>query len=806
MKITYNWLKEYIENLESITPADIAEKLTMSGTEVKKVTYLGDNFKNIVIGKILSFEKHPNADKLSLCKVDIGQNVLNIVCGAKNFKDKDIVVVALEGARIQDFVIKKSKIRDVFSEGMMCSEKELGLSDESDGIMILNDDFIPGKDFAGQAGLDDWVFELEITPNRPDCLSVTGIAREVSALTGLSLKKIDYESRYCINKDKELVIDIKDYDLCPRYSAKIFKADNYPETPLWMKNRLIQCDIRSINLMVDLTNYVMLEYGQPLHAFDLKKLYSKKIIIRNAEPGEKLVLIDGSEKLLDEKDIIIADEKGPVALAGIMGGKETEISDDTKEILLESANFNGVSIMKTSKRMGFRSEASNRFEKKLDPENTINAIGRFDELFCQICRIKNDNAFYDNYSGKERNRSIDLRIKRLNNFLGTDIKTEKITEILNPLGFKNMIKDKETIKVDVPSFRFEDIEREVDLIEEVARIYGFSNIPVQTPRTISRQGRYTAEQKVLREIRDILFRMGLNEVINYSFISRKDLYMFHLENEDDYKDYVKIINPLNEDFEILRTSLIQSLVRNARDNIFKKNNDIAIFEISKVFHSEKKDEKTENAEKNTLGILLSGRSSLKSWDMQEKYFDYFDIKGIFESLSEIFYDKNDFSVKECEYGFLHPVISGNILLKNKKIGIIGKLHPKIINTLDLKQDIYIAEIDLDVFIKNISQRKKFREISAFPPVNIDLAFIVDEETKCRDLENEIILSAGKNLQNIRLFDLYRGKQLEDNKKSLAFSLEFVSADKTLDEKDIESLIKKISERLLKKFNARLRDQ
>ncbi len=806
MKITYNWLKEFIENLESISPAEIAEKLTMSGTEVKKVNYLGENFKNLVVGRILSFEKHPDADKLSLCNVDTGRNLLNIVCGAKNFKADDIVVVALEGARIQDFVIKKSKIRGIFSEGMMCSEKELGISDESGGIMILDDSFTVGKDFAGQAGLDDWVFELEITPNRPDCLCVLGIAREISALTGLKFKEFGYNSEYYANKDKKFVIDIRDYESCPRYSAKIFKKiDNYPKTPLWMKNRLMQCDIRSVSLLVDLTNYVMLECGQPLHAFDLNKLSSKKIIIRKAEKEEKLLLIDGSEKSLDENDIVIADEKGPVALAGIMGGKGTEISDETEDMLLESANFNGVSIMRTSKKMGFRSEASNRFEKKLDPENTVNAIGRFEEMLYRISNVKSDNTFYDNYADLKRSRRIDLRLSRLNDFLGTDIKTEKVSEILDLLGFKNKT-DGEIIKVDIPTFRYEDIEREVDLIEEVARIYGFDNIPVRKPRTASKQGKYTDEQKFLRAIRNTLSEMGLNEVINYSFIGRKDLLMFYLEKEKDYKDYVKIINPLNEDFEILRTSLIQSLVRNAKDNIFKKINDIAIFEISKIFKSAESDGQRKSTEKNTLGILLSGRACLKNWDIQERYYDYFDIKGIVESLAEIFFDKNDLSVNECEYGFFHPVLGGDIILKNKKIGVIGKLHPKIINNLDIRQDIYIAEIDLDTFIENISREKKFRQISSFPPVNIDLAFIVDEEIKYHDIEKEIIASAGRDLQNIRLFDLYRGKQLEDNKKSLAFALELNAIDKTLNEKDIESLIKKISEQLSKKFQARLRDQ
>lgn len=805
MKITYNWLKEFLEELETVAPQVIAEKLTMSGTEVKKITYLGENFKNIVIGQVKSLKKHPDADKLSLCEVDTGKSLLNIVCGAKNFKEKDIVVVALEGAKIQDFIIKKSKIRGVFSEGMMCSEKELGLSEESDGIMILDKNYEIGKNFSEQVGLDDWLFELEITPNRPDCLSVLGIAREISALTGLKLKKYDFAPDYLKCNDNKLTIDIKDYNLCPRYSAKIFKYPGEIQTPLWMKNRLTSCDIRPISLIVDLTNYVMLEYGQPLHAFDLNKLHSKKIIIRNAGKNEKLRLIDGSEKDFDETDIVIADEKGPVALAGIMGGRETEISETTKEVLLESANFNGVSIMKTSKKIGLRSEASNRFEKKLDPENTVNAIGKFKELFDEICGTETDNYFYDSYEDKKRTRNISLNLKKVNGLLGTSFTTRQVSGILGSLNLKNVI-EKDILKVTIPSFRYEDLEREVDLIEEVARIYGFGNIATRIPKTISKQGGYAREQQIIKQIRNMLSDIGLSEVINYSFIGKKDYLAFYFDKEGDYSDYVKIVNPLNEDFEILRTSLIQSLVKNAKDNIYKKINDLAIFEISKTFKSLNNQENRKTLEKNTLTILLTGKAQLKSWEAPERYFDFFDIKGIAELISHLFYENDDFSISEAEYAFFHPVISADIMLKNKKTGIIGKLHPRIINNLDLKQSIFVAEIDLDQFISGIKKEKIFKQFSAFPSVNIDLAFFVDEEIKNQDMENEIISAAGRNLQSIRLFDLYRGTQAGSNKKSLAYSLEFSAMDKTLNEKDIEFLIKKISERLSKKFNAKLRDQ
>jgi len=724
LKVTYNWLKEFVDELDRYSPYEIAEKLTMSGTEVKKVEYVGEHFKNIIVGKILSFSKHPNADKLSLCSVDTGKNILNIVCGAKNFKVNDVVAVALEGARIQDFVIKKSKIRGIFSEGMMCSEKELGISEESSGIMILDDSFEIGKDFASQAGLDDWVFELEITPNRPDCLSVAGIAREVSALVGLKFRCKDYGSEFNIHKSEQLKIEIKDYELCPRYSAKIFEIDSYPSSPLWIKNRLMQCEVRAINLIVDLTNYVMLETGQPLHAFDLDKLTSKKIIVRRAKKAEKLFLIDGTEKVFEESDIVIADESGPIALAGIMGGKNTEISEATQHVLLESANFNGAYIMKTSKRIGLRSEASNRFEKKLDPQNTINAIGRFDDLFCSITNTESDKIFYDNYSHPTRTRKIDLRVYKLNDFLGTKLDIKNISSILSSLGLDNK-SSKDMIEVEIPSFRFEDLEREVDLFEEIARIYGYEKIPIRTPIVLSKQGKYTNEQKISRKIKDILIGMGLKEVINYSFVSRKDLSVFSLDDEEDYKNYVKIMNPLNEDFEIMRTTLLQSLVKNAKDNIYKKINDIGIFEISKVFNSVVGNQNEKPLEKNVLAILLTGRRLLKSWNEQERFFDYYDLKGFLESLSELFYHKYELSIESREYKFFHPVISGNIILKNKKMGIIGKIHPKIINDLDIKQDIYFMEIDLDLFMDNMIMEKSYKQFSIFPSVNIDMAFIVD---------------------------------------------------------------------------------
>jgi len=803
VKITYNWLKEFIAGLDNYSPQEIANKLTMSGTEIKKLEHAGEKYKNIIVARVESFVKHPNADKLSLCKVDIGTENLNIVCGANNFKEKDMVALALEDAKIGDFTIKKSKIRGEYSEGMMCSEKELGLSQESEGILILEGDYKIGESFAKQAGLDDWVFEIEVTPNRPDCLSVTGVAREICALTGLEFKYYNYSFENEINIDKDFNIEIKDFKLCPRYSSKIFKNILNNKTPFWMKNRLSLSDVRTIDLIVDLTNYVMIEAGQPLHAFDADLLYSSKIIIRPSSANENIITIDGNTRILDEETIVIADEKGPVAIAGIMGGKDTEINEKTKNVFLESANFYGPSIMRTSKKIGLRSEASNRFEKKIDPLLTLTAIKRFEELLTKITGQEFDKHIYDSYLDVNRERNIDLRFKKIKQVLGIDIEGKKVSEILERLGIRNSA-GSDKISALVPSFRFEDLEREIDLVEEVARIYGFENIPTQQLDFKSNQGKYSFIQKKLIEVRQTLEDAGLNEVINYSFIGLKEFKFFNLDEEPDYKDYVRILNPLNEDFEILRTSLIQSLVKNLGDNISRKTQDLRIFEISKIFLKDYISHNKLPLEKTRLAVLFSGRASLKSLNSTERMYDFYDLKGLLEYLFEKFKLKDGLKITVNEYKFFHPTISGDIYYKNEKLGIIGKIHPKLVNMLDVKQDAYYMEIDLDNFIDKTNIEKKFSQIPQFPSSSIDLAIVINEDVLNSDIEEEIYKNCGNILVSLRLFDLYKGKQIEEGKKSLAYSLEFRAPDRTLKDIEIDIISKRIINSLSRRFGANLR--
>ncbi len=807
MKVTINWLKEFLK-VDHLDAADVAELLTMSGTEVKNVEYVGEKFKNIVIGQITEHKKHPDADKLSVCQVNAGDKLLSIVCGASNFKEGDRVAVALEGAKTaQGITIKRAKLRGIVSEGMMCSESELGISSESDGIMILDESYVPGNDFAEATGLNDVVLELEITPNRPDCLSIMGIAREISALKKITFFIPEYDYSNELNIDNNFKIVINDHILCPRYSAKIFSKIPKVQTPEWMKNRLLLCDYRPIDIIVDLTNYIMHEVGQPLHAFDKDLLHSNKIIVRTARKDEKIRTIDDNLRNLQEGILLITDEEKPVAVAGVMGGKDTEISKNTVNVLLESANFSGPSIMRTSGSLGLRSEASNRFEKKIDPELTVFAIKRFEDLLSKVSGYKPEAGIYDNYRKMIRERKLNLKLSKVKNVLGKDIDTKDISEILSSLKIRNSQNsaDKNIIEAVVPSFRFEDLEREIDLIEEIARIHGFDKFESVPPQSNLKKGKYTYYQKIIKSMRQHLCDIGLYEVINYSFTSKSWVEKLKLTNEEGYKDSLKILNPINEDFALLKTSPMPLMLKNLLNNINHGIKDIGIFEITKIFR--KKEGSKLPYEINTLGIMLTGEINTKGWNEQDRRYDFYDIKGITEYLFRPYFKNQNLIFKEKEYSFFHPVISADIYAGtgNLKIGIIGKIHPLIIDSIELSQDVYYLEINLDEFINNTEDSMYFEPISAFPSIEMDIAIVVDERIRNFEIESEIKKSGSDLLKSVKLFDIYRGKQVEDGKKSMAYSLTFLDKTRTLKDIEIEIIVKRIIENLGKRFNARLRD-
>lgn len=801
MKVTINWLNEFL-NPNISDPGSVSDFLTMSGTEVKKIEYISDLYQDIVVGKIIDFSPHPDANKLALCEVDISSRRLKIVCGASNFKKGDKVAVALPGSKVKDLTIRKSRIRGKISEGMMCSEMELGISSDSEGIMILDESSKIGDKFSKSVGLDDTVLELEITPNRPDCMSIIGIAREISALTDARLVIPDYDFKKKLNIDSNFKIEIEDYKLCPRYSGKIFKNIPSTNSPRWLRNRLMLCDIRPINLIVDLTNYIMLETGQPLHAFDKELLNSNVIVVRNARKGEEIKTIDESTRILEEDALVIANYKKAVAIAGIMGGKDTEINQNTKTVMLESANFYGPSIMRASKKLGLRSEASNRFEKKIDPLLTVFAVERFTDLYEKISNLKSEGCIYDNYMKVERERNINLRVKKVSEVLGKEIDDGLISDILKKLKIDNRLKG-QNIQAVVPSFRYEDLKRDIDLVEEIARIYGYDKLDsIPTPAS-DRRGKYSDYQKMVKDIRQRLCDVGLIEVINYSFVGIDHLKKYKILQEDEYNKNVEIINPINEDFKMLRHMLMPGLIKNIEYNINHNIKDIEIFEMSRVFKKTSKEELP--VETNMLGVVMSGKAVKKGWSEEERDIDFFDLKGVLEFICDAYYPSGSLKIKEKEYSFFHPRISGVINIGNLDMGIIGKIHPALVEEAEIGQDVFYFEISLDKFVKNVKKSVRIKSISPFPSIDIDLAIVVDQKIKNEDIVNEIKKTGTKLLKEVRLFDVYKGKQIEGNKKSMAYSLKFGDDKRTLKDTEAEIIIKRILEKLGREFNAKIRE-
>jgi len=551
----------------------------------------------------------------------------------------------------------------------------------------------------------------------------------------------------------------------------------------------------------------MHETGQPLHAFDKGLLYSNKIIVRTAGKGEKIRTIDDNVRNLKEGMLLITDEEKPVAVAGVMGGKDTEISENTINVLLESANFSGPSIMRTSSSLGLRSEASNRFEKKIDPELTVFAIKRFEEILSSISVYKPEAGIYDNYKKMTRERKLNLRLSKVKSVLGKDISAKDISEILSGLKIRNIqnAADKNVIETIVPSFRFEDIEREIDLIEEIARIHGFDKFEPVPPQSNLKKGKYTYYQKTIKSIRQNLCDIGLYEVINYSFIGKSWVEKLKLTTEKGYKDFLKISNPINEDFALLKTSPMPLMLRNLLNNINHGTKNMGIFEITRIFR------KNENSllpdEINTLGIMVTGKRNIKGWNEQDRNYDFYDMKGIAEYIFGPYFKNRTLIFKEREHNFFHPVISADIFAgrDDLKIGITGKIHPLIIDSVELGQDVYYLEINLDDFINNTSDSMYFEPIGAFPSIEIDIAIVVDEKVMNSEIESEIKKSGTGFLKSVRLFDFYRGKQIEDGKKSMAYSLTFLDKTRTLKDMETDIIVKRILENLGKKFNARLRD-
>lgn len=786
MKLSTNFLKDYIDI--DVDVKKLAEDMTRVGNEYDSASNL-INATKLVIGQITECEPHPDSDHLHLCKVNIGTEVLNIVCGAPNARKGLKVIVALDGAVLPEKTIKKGMIRGQESNGMLCSIAELGLEhkflkpEDSEGIAELGEDAEIGGDPIKYLQMDDGVIDFELTANRGDLLSILGMAYEVGAIYDKKVKDVDLkhkESGEDINKTFKTEVKTEN---CSKLLVKKVENVKIEESPIFIKNRLIASGIRPINNVVDISNYVMLELGQPLHFYDADKL-GNKLVVRMAEDGEKLTTLDNVERTLSSEDIVIAAATHGVGLAGVMGGLETEVEPDTKNIIIESAIFDSVKVRKTSKKI-VRSEASNRFEKGLDPERTTMAIERACKLLEEYAggTVVTGTVEYDKTNNKEK--EIEITFKNINDVLGTVIPNEEILNVFRKLGFTYKVNG-ETIKVTVPTRRL-DISIKEDLIEEVSRIYGVDNIEGKLPIVPMRKGSY---DKTQREIRNKMIALGLKETLTYVLINDKEVNGYTLDKFEP----LKLLDPITEDRNTLRYSMIPSLYKVYEYNKAREQKDISIFEIGKGFY--KKGEVY--GEDTKLCVLMSGKYSTGL--NNNKTVDFYVIKGIAEEILDYLGYAGRYSFMKQEMPKeMHPGQSAMINVNGSNIGMIGKIHPSV-----TKEDVYVLEINLDeLFTKKVG-KMKYKEFSKFPSINKDIALVVDKKAISKDIEKVIKSAGGSLLTNIEVFDVYTGVGVEIDKKSIAYSLTFSDMKKTLTDEEINGLMDKIIDTVSKKCGAKLR--
>lgn len=794
MKISVNWLKDYISFDTPIN--ELADRLTMVGLEVENIVKTKPHFHHVVIGKIIQINKHPSAEKLNICRVDVGNAVLQIVCGAPNVSSGIKVPVAKIGAILGDQdPIEAKSIRGIQSEGMICSEKELQLGDDHSGILILNNSqFEIGDPFPSESGIEDSILEINVTPNRPDCLSYIGIAREVGVILGkkISLPNVSVHENNTLTAD-HISIEIQDIKACPRYCGRIVNHVRIAPSPTWLKNRLESIGIRSINNVVDITNYVLMETGHPLHGFDYERIQNKQIIIKKAKRGEIFTSLDDEKRELDSNDLLICDGKRGIALAGIMGGTNSEISNSTKNVFLESAYFNPMMIRQTAKRLGMSTEASQRFERGTDPNNTVYAINRAAQLISKIAGGRITKGIVDVYPKPINPSQIKLRLSRIPAILGIEIPQKKIHSILSKLDLQ--LKGKDPVQVTVPTFR-PDLKQEIDLIEEIIRHYGYDKIKSKCTSILTLNDRQNQEYEFTENLRDIFVGMGFMETINISMLSKRQFALL-----DQQFTPVQIQNPLSPDTIFLRTSIIPNLLNTIRWNYNHSVNHLRIFEIGNIFS-----EKTHSLPDEHLvlsGAISGALRSKPFWAEKNQKVNFHHLKGIIENVLDRLHIRGSF-FKHGEHPALNPEYTQLLYCKNKMIGIIGEMNHSTLQQWDIENDVFVFEF----FLKNIlhfsPQKTINRSITKYPPVKRDLAIVVDEHISVGSLQKLIYQVGGKKLISVELFDLYRGNQIAARKKSVAFTLTFLSPSRTLKEEEIEPSIFAILDALKKTYSASLR--
>ena len=794
MLVPLKWLRDYVDI--DIDTQEFADMMTMTGSKVEKVDFFGKETNGVEVCKILEIEQHPDADRLKVTKVEVANGeILQIVTNATNIKVGDYVPVARIGAVLPgDFKIKKGKLRGVLSEGMFCGAEELTIPSafvedhKKDGIYILDhqDSFELGMDVRDVLGINDALIEFEITSNRPDCRSIIGIAREAAVTLGKELK---YPEIKVNGSDEEMSFEIDiQTDFCKRYCGRVVKDVKVGPSPYWMQRKLIEAGMRPISNIVDITNYVMLELGQPLHAFDLDDIKYNKMTVKMAEEGEKFTTLDGVERTLTSDMLVIGNQDKTLDLAGIMGGENSEIKDTTTSIFIEGASFAKENIRATSKKLGLRTEASSRFEKGIDINLTEAAVNRACQLIEELGCGTVLNGMLDYYPQKEEVQKVTVNPVRINKLLGVNVPMDQFINILESLEFKCNLVSSEVLELEVPTFRL-DITEDADILEEIARIYGYDNIPAANLEGNATAGVKTDKQKFIDNVKANSIACGLNEILTYSFVSPRGVDKINLCADDEKRNFVKIMNPLGEETSVMRTTLIPNMLDVISTNISHKVEEVSAFECGNTFTPQE-------------GLPVESKKYCVG--MYGKEVDFFVLKGVVESvLNNVGLKGYEIEPETTNLTF-HPGRCAKIVYNNIYIGTFGELHPDVIENYNLGQRVYVAEIDIDTVFENITLTKSYNPLPKYPSTSRDIALIVKDEVFVKQIE-DIIKSNGEDLvESYKLFDVYKGAQIEKGHKSIAYSITYRSKDKTLTDEDVAKVHEKILSELSEKLNANLR--
>lgn len=799
MFVPVKWMKDYID-ISEYDMRELADKLNETGSHVESIEDVDKGVEKVVVGRIEKIEKHPDADKLVVTQVNIGEEELvQIVTGAPNVSEGDYVPVALVGAKLPDGLkIKKGKLRGVASHGMLCSAAELGYKDSvipklyRDGIHLLQEEYELGTDIKEVFGISEEVIEFEITPNRPDCLSIVGMARE----TGATIEKhIKFPSTEVKNEEGDIAdyfngLEVEDKDLAKVYYARVIKDVKVQESPLWLQTRLMEAGMRPLNNIVDITNYVMLELGQPLHAFDLDKLGDKKIVVKRAENGMKFTTLDDVERTLDDSMLLINDGNGPVAIAGVMGGLDSEVTEDTTTILLESASFDAKSVRLTSKKLDLRTEASGRFEKGLDPNLARIAGDRVCALIEEIGAGTVVGGSMIVEGEMPKSKTVEVSLQKIDDLIGQKIDRDKILKILNYLDIESEIKDDKVVS-QIPTFRG-DISIPVDIIEEIARMYGYDNIKGQPLTGVIKRGRKTCIRNKQDWAKDTLTSMGLNEIMTYSFVSPKQFDKLNISENSLMRSYVEIKNPLGEDYSVMRTTLMGNTMDVLSRNIRYGVPGIFTYEIGNIFLPKEVPCETQPDERRRLCLGMYGEG------------DFFTLKGVIDELFKRMGIKDYHYLREENNPTFHPGRAASIVCENYYLGVIGEVHPDVQENYDIKERCYMAELDFNRMFFLHESGKKYKPLAKYPSITRDIALLVDKEIMVKEIENIISENGGKLVKRIELFDVYEGDQIEEGKKSVAYSIEYNSEEKTLTDEEVIPVHDKVLKALEEKLDAHLR--